>query len=199
MANDSKLAGYFGYGSLVNRQTLRTNYVEAHKARLSGWRRHWQARPGDIAPDGGRIALLSVHRDLETTIDGLMIIDKGAHLPLVDAREAHYDRVALEAHHIDLSAQAVPVDEAYVYVARQATTGGALRLLQSYLDAVMAGFLGEHGEEGLNSFLQTTDGFDKDMICDRHRPIYPRSVVLAPATAEKFDMLLTKHGVRFLA
>ena len=44
LAREGALIAYFGYGSLVNRATLRTNVVGAGRARLKGWRREWQGR-----------------------------------------------------------------------------------------------------------------------------------------------------------
>ena len=41
----SAFVAYFGYGSLVNRATLRTEIVDMVPARLSGWRRCWRHRP----------------------------------------------------------------------------------------------------------------------------------------------------------
>jgi hypothetical protein len=40
-----EVVGYFGYGSLVNRATLRTEILAAIPARLNGWRRTWRPRP----------------------------------------------------------------------------------------------------------------------------------------------------------
>jgi cation transport regulator ChaC len=189
--------GYFGYGSLVNRQTLQTDYVAARPARLCGWRRHWQARPGELAPDGQRIAMLSVHRRAGAHIDGLLIVDRLGNLPALDQREAHYDRVLLSADEAAVLAEAS--FETFVYVARATPQQPDARLLQSYLDAVMAGFLREHGEAGLAAFLETTDGFEREIICDRSRPLYPRAVELPAALAAWFDKLLAAVGVRFAA
>lgn len=119
----SELIAYFGYGSLVNLNTLQTGYVSAHPATLRGWRRHWQARrntevstgvaSGSVTPEQaawagsiGRagfqasisphdLALLSVHRDPACTIGGMLVVDRAENLPALDERERLYDRVAI--------------------------------------------------------------------------------------------------------
>ena len=63
------LVGYFGFGSLVNKHTLRTSYVEIVPATLKGWRRHWQARTDTLEQD---VALLSIHRDVSCNIKGIL-------------------------------------------------------------------------------------------------------------------------------
>ncbi len=142
--------------------------------------------------------MLSVHPDTGTSIDGLLVIDHAAHLPLVDVRETHYDRIALNRQQLSVSRADVKLPSAFVYVARKAEFTGKARLLQSYLDAVMAGFFQEYGEEGLIAFLDTTEGFGMDMICDRDHPYYPRAVHLPAKLGAKFDALLASRGVRFL-
>jgi hypothetical protein len=95
-----EVVGYFGYGSLVNRATLRTEILAAIPARLNGWRRTWRPRPlmdadtmaetalaGSVVP-----SLLSAHRAEEASIDGVLIIDLAVNLPVIDAREFRYHR-----------------------------------------------------------------------------------------------------------
>ena len=195
------LVGYFGYGSLVNRQTLTTDYVVCLPARLKGWRRHWQAREHDTEP--ADIALLTVHEHAESAILGMLVIDRVENLASVDEREARYDRIAISPSALEFIGEPHEAHESlpeqlYVYVGRQrASEDRPPSLLQSYLDAVMAGFLAEFGEEGLKHFLETTIGFDRAIVADREQPIYRRSVALAPDLAERFDTLLEGAGVRY--
>ncbi len=196
---DDSLVGYFGYGSLVNRETLRTGIVDHVPAVLKGWRRHWQARPAEHDPSTGEaIALLSVHRHASTSIHGALVIDREAHLPLVDAREAHYDRVSVDASDIDQNRFPRLPKRLFVYVARsEPQCQNEPALLQSYLDAVMAGFENLHGEDALQRFLATTTGFERRIIADRHAPQYPRAVHLDPQTALRYDRMLAEIGVCF--
>ncbi|MCG6858137.1 MAG: gamma-glutamylcyclotransferase [Salaquimonas sp.] len=195
------LVGYFGYGSLVNRQTLATDYMASVPASLQGWRRHWQAREDGVEP--ADIALLTVHEHAESSILGMLVIDRVEHLASVDEREARYDRVRIARDALDFIGPEEKVheqlpDELYVYVGRRrAREESPPMLLQSYLDAVMAGFLAEFGEEGLLHFFETTIGFDRAIVADRHQPIYKRTVTVDPHTASRFDDLLKQAGVRF--
>jgi cation transport regulator ChaC len=199
---------YFGYGSLVNRETLRTPIIGARRVRLKGWRRHWQERAAMADPAiGGGIALLSVHRCEDAAIDGLAIEDRLSSLPDLDRREAMYDRHALEEHeiehHHEHEAQSPLPGPVQIYVGRERGEGapgsGRGMLLQSYVDAVMAGFLREFGEAGVTGFLSTTEGFEREMIADRANPRYPRAVAVPDATSRWFDELLAEKGVVFRA
>ncbi|MCY0153744.1 hypothetical protein OEG86_17660 [Hoeflea alexandrii] len=99
-AGPGEIVGYFGYGSLVNRVTLRTEILAAIPARLNGWRRTWRPRPlmeadtmaetalaGDVVP-----SLLTAHRAEKASIDGVLIIDLAVNLPVIDTREFRYHR-----------------------------------------------------------------------------------------------------------
>jgi hypothetical protein len=202
MPQDGIIA-YFGYGSLVNRETLRTAFVDTRRARLKGWRRHWQSRGIDLAPaSADSVALLSVHPCPNCDLHGIVVFDRLAHLEEVDRREALYGRHRIPTGGIEFETQdawAAAPEEIFVYVADQpADPGEDSKLLQSYLDAVMAGYLREFGEPGLRHFIETTIGFDREMICDRGQPLYPRSVEIDRGVARLFDRLLAEAGVRCL-
>ncbi|MFZ1816162.1 MAG: gamma-glutamylcyclotransferase [Rhizobiaceae bacterium] len=209
-----QLVGYFGYGSLVNRLTLATSYVVSCPAALTGWRRHWQSRGTDHeSVDGAPLALLSVHRHEQTEIRGMLVLDLAHNLPAVDLREARYDRVAIKPGDLRFLAEmdhALP-DMLFVYVGRQGapasptlhddqagTGSGHEFLLQSYLDTVMSGFETEFGHDGLAHFLETTTGFSRKIVADRHDPVYPRAVKVTGEQAERYDRLLKEAGVRFI-
>lgn len=221
MASD--LIAYFGYGSLVNPATLRTSYVAAIPARLGGWKRHWQARPEPPAmSDGGLeqlrwrealdraghqgvsqndIALLSVHRNPEHAIHGMLIIDRVEALPALDDRERLYSRQVIDFSQLELFGDASLIGEIapehlFIYEGPAMPPCNSL-LLQSYLDAVMAGFHAAHGEDGVRQFLATTDGFGRQVLRDRDAPIYPRAVAIEPAHAAFFDRLLEEAGAMF--
>ena len=191
MATDG-LIGYFGYGSLVNRKTLRTTYRDAICGELAGFRREWRIR-GET-PHGPICALTAAH-DAGSMIQGMLVIDKAENLSQVDAREARYDRVAISLQTVSLERD-VEIDALYVYVAKPIHTGGAdprYPIWQSYVDAVMQGYFAEFGRAGLERFVTETDGWDQEILADRHAPKYPRAVDLSEEERALFDALLGRR------
>jgi cation transport regulator ChaC len=189
----SNLVGYFGFGSLVNKHTLRTSYIDIIPASLKGFSRHWQARSRTFE---NPVSLLSIHEDPASTIKGMIVIDLLENLPLVDEREEGYTRHALSKAQVDVkSADELP-DNLYVYIANESEEikdDGAL--LQSYLDAVMQGFRNEYGNEGVSHFIDTTKGFERSIMLDRDNPLYPRSVTLCDEEIKFFDAEIRRAGV----
>lgn len=187
-AGGEPLIAYFGFGSLVNRHTLRTSYVDLVPATLKGWRRHWQARTQTLDHP---VALLSVHEDQACEIQGMLVVDRLENLPAVDEREEGYSRHVLSTEQLVLHGDLLLPEEIYVYVADEddaIADSGAL--LQSYLDAVLQGFHQVYGQAGVSGFVETTSSFDRVMIRDRAAPLYPRSVALSEAEREVIDAAL---------
>jgi hypothetical protein len=192
--------GYFGYGSLVNRETYGEGVIFASPARLRGWRRHWQSRGLDEV-DRAHIALLSVHRHAPATIGGMLIVDRHDNLEALDRREARYDRIVIPREEFEILVEhetGIIPEEIYLYVGRPvADADPAPLLLQSYLDTVLAGFLREHGEAGLEAFVATTAGFNRRIVQDRKKPYYSRAVAIPEDLALRFDEMLSRAGVEF--
>ncbi len=186
-----EVVAYFGYGSLVNRATHRTAILHAVPARLKGWRRTWRPRP-DMP--GFPAALLSIRPDPDALCDGLIVFDRAENLAAVDAREARYRRLALDIGSLETVAPLPGGLPLHVYVAQTDIPAHPEppMILRSYLDAVLQGFLVEHGVEGVHRFLAGTDGFETPIHDDRHRPIYPRAVDLAAHEAALFATLLAR-------
>lgn len=160
---------FFGYGSLVNRATH--IYDDAHKARLSGWRRVW-VHTGD-RPN----AFLSVQQAQGSEIDGLIARVPDQDWAALDKREEGYrrfevsDRVAHPVGSARVEVYSVP-EETHV-----AEISG--RIVLSYLDVVVQGFLNEFGEDGVAAFFATTDGWHTPIVNDRAAPLYPRAQQLS--------------------
>jgi hypothetical protein len=189
LAGSGGLVAYFGYGSLVNRATLRTEIVHAVPARLLGWRRTWRARP-DMP--GFPAALLTVRPLAGAVCDGLLVFDRAENLAAVDAREMRYRRIPVPRERLETDAAVPGGCPVFVY---EAEPDLPLHpeppvILRSYLDAVLQGFLVEHGEDGLMRFLAETDGFDTPIHDDRAAPVYPRAVSLDEAQRLLFERLL---------
>lgn len=198
--SEGGVVAYFGYGSLVNRATLRTDYVAAVPARLHGWRRCWRPRKGTAGESRNHLSMLSAWRREGQVIDGLLVFDRLDHLPEVDEREAAYDRISLISESLEIAMDIPRGCALYVYEAHTNTAphDPGAPIAQSYLDAVMQGFMHEFGEAGVAEFLNTTDGFERPVRTDRHAPVYARSVALPDHQRDLFDSLLTERGVAFV-
>lgn len=186
---------YFGYGSLVNQATHRTDIVGFKRAQLSGWRRGFFDRgPGKFGP----VAILSVFPNENCQIDGLLVIDRMENLGAIDLREARYNRQQLDHNTLKLmtpdNQDGIWPDLAvHLYVAKPAkSTQNTVKclILRSYLDAVMQGYLDVFGRGGLERFVATTDNFDLGIHEDRRNPIYPRAVVTTTRQRALFDQLV---------
>ena len=182
--NPSQWVAYFGYGSLVNDQTRNADSF-GFAARLKGYRRRWsiwKASAERKAFGFGGVAALSVYADAQSALDGLLIFDRKDHLPDVDKREAMYDRVPIRLDDLTSGHDVPKGVDCYIYVGQPAHTeesDPAFPMLQSYVDAVMQGFLHKFGEEGVSRFVEETDGWQTHLLLDRSAPFYPRHVTLS--------------------
>ncbi|RST81792.1 gamma-glutamylcyclotransferase [Aquibium carbonis] len=186
-----EIVAYFGYGSLVNRATHRTAILHAVPARLTGWRRTWRPRP-DMP--GFPAALLSIRPEPRAACDGLIVFDRAENLAAVDAREARYQRLTLDIGSVETDLPLPGGLPLHVYVAQTDVPPHPEppKILRSYLDAVLQGFLAEHGEAGVRRFLEDTEGFGTPIHDDRDRPVYPRAVELSGREQALFETLLAK-------
>lgn len=195
-AADGSIVAYFGYGSLVNKATLRTRFLAIRRAEVTGWRRFWLPREAPFA------AYLSVRPEPGHPTQGVVVYDLAENLPLVDEREAGYRRVSVDPGEVRIEGAPDVEVPLFLYEALRpeetAADAGSF-LLQSYLDAVLQGFLSLYGEEGLRRFVAETDGFEADIVADRETPRYPRSVVLGAGEAALFDGLVWARGARFVS
>ena len=101
----------------------------------------------------------------------LLIFERVENLPAIDRRVARYYRVPLELPDLVLSKapgtdlpNAIRIEDVpiHVYVGHPpAHPAGRPRLLQSYLDFVVSGFLAEFGHECVDAFIQSTVGFER--------------------------------------
>lgn len=182
LAARSDVVAYFGYGSLVNPRTHRTQIIHYEPAHLTGFRRRWQERSEKARYP---VSFLSAHHvdGFEGELAGLLIFDHLANMPAVDQRESGYDRVRLHRSQLRLERPDTELPDMpyYVYVARPpAGLGGRHHVLQSYLDAVLQGYLHHYGENGAHHFLESTAWLDTPVVRDRANPLYPRAVELEP-------------------
>ena len=183
------VVAYFGYGSLVNARTHRTRVIHCERAHLGGFARRWQERS---EPARHPVSFLSAYPAGAGAgeLSGLLVFDRAENLPAVDRREHGYDRVRLDRSQLrlDRNGADLPDLEYHVYVARPPAGGGARHhILQSYLDAVLQGYLHQYGEHGARGFVESTGAFDTPIVRDRAAPLYPRAVKLAPDETDLID------------
>lgn len=157
---------FFGYGSLVNLATH--SYENPKKATVKGWRRQWvySATRGQ--------SFLSVAKDAQSSIQGLIASVSDVGWEALDERETEYNRVELAQTELDTGAHT----GVQIYVAAPdhvAPKSPDKPILLSYLDCVVQGFLHQFGEEGVTSFFDSTAGWDRPIKNDRVSPIYPRA------------------------
>lgn len=179
-------AFFFGYGSLVNRQTH--VYTDAHRVQVSGWRRCW--RHTALRP----IAFLTATPCKESTIDGLIAGVPNNDWNALDEREYAYDRVLLtdKVNHSlprqpDIAIYTIPAN-------KHGAPDRSHPILLSYLDVVVQGYLQEFGEGGAQAFFASTDGWDAPILDDRMDPIYPRHQSLTSSERSLVDALLENAG-----
>lgn len=202
---------YFGYGSLVNRET-RPADEHAQPARLNGWQRVWDHRVTDpnrgkpctslsIEPGPG-LVVQAGQEVVPAGIDGVLVRLPREQLPQLDAREAGYDRLSLPLSDFVLSAELLRqldeegVDSIMVY--RSHTDNRVLAdhdhpVLQSYVDCVMAGYLHRFGQQGVRDMVSSTRGWECPLFDDRADPFYPRWVEVDDAGRACFDALIMEQ------
>ncbi|PVA09919.1 gamma-glutamylcyclotransferase [Pelagivirga sediminicola] len=179
-------AYFFGYGSLVNRGTH--SFQDAHPARLNGWRRTWR-------PTSRReVAFLSVVRDEDAWINGLIAPVPDDDWHALDIREGAYDRVPAE-HMIEHPLPHTPQIAVYAVPERPDEAPGEHHLLLSYIDVVVQGYLREFGTDGAQHFFETTDGWEVPVLDDRADPHYSRACRLSREETDVVDAALARLPV----
>lgn len=196
---------YFGYGSLVNRQT-RDAAEPWFEATLNGWIRQWahQAkRPWSLQNSrGSGVCAVTVIERENSSIDGVLVPIASADLPQLDEREAGYHRVMLPMSAFTFHRQPGGLTEdsqVTVYVSNENNNEWANRdtpLITSYVHCVMAGFEDVYGADGLERFMLTTEGWSLPLLDDRHQPLYPRAVALNTQRQSRFDRYLQDYALR---
>ncbi|UES57315.1 gamma-glutamylcyclotransferase [Roseibium aggregatum] len=191
---------YFGYGSLVNIDTIPAG-VEVTPGTLHGWVREWKVC-GE-SPDGQGRCALTVREKEGSRILGVMAREPKTRLAELELREKRYLKVEAVggAFRCDVSMRPGP-DELFLFrAAPEHCRWGTDKhpILQSYLDCVLAGFYRFWGEAGIDHFLETTEGWHVPVLPDRANPLYPRKIVLDPEVAKLIDSKLKDLGVNFLS
>lgn len=191
---------YFGYGSLVNIDTLNDG-TKVSPGCLAGWVREWRIRGTNKLGRG--VCSLSVARSPMTTIRGVSATEPKEGLKQLDQREWKYHRVSGVGPDFKCDEHGRPgAREMFLYRSRPEHDGWGsadFPIPQSYVDCVLAGFHAFWGEQGIRHFIDTTRGWHVPVLVDREAPIYPRAVRLTPDVLEMIDDNLSDKKVRYLA
>jgi hypothetical protein len=183
-------AYFFGYGSLVNRDTH--EFEGAQTATLKGWRRMW--RHTSLR----KLAYLTVVPDAAGSIDGLIAAVPGDNWKALDLREAAYDRLPA-AHQISHNLDHQPEIAVYsIPGGKHVAPSPDHPVLLSYIDVVTQGYMREFGREGAARFFTTTKGWDMPVLDDRAAPIYPRHQTLSRKETEFVDDQLGELSVKIM-
>jgi len=165
----------FGYGSLLNSRS-RNNTFEYHDGVMvpvvvRGLRRGW------FVEDAFRKnTAVCVYKDDHSCTTGALLQIHHESLPEYDAREVGYDRVLIDHHRFEYLGGEVVTDDDLVYVyepQEMALTTQYFPVTQSYLDIVLKGFL-DISETFAAQFMETTFGWEKQLVNDRKQLWYPR-------------------------
>lgn len=195
------IVGYFGYGSLVNKNTLRTEYIATVPATLNGWQRTWDVPSGNDF-DGQIVSLLTVRSNQLMATKGVVVFDWAENLPMVDEREHNYHRRTINSKDLGLEDRFGALShDFYVYEAIENNITPEPRppLLHSYLDAVLQGFHEVYGPDGVHEFMASTANFHTPILNDRNQPKYPRSVQLDAEQRNLIDLILaSKADISFI-
>lgn len=176
---------YFGFGSLVNAQTL-PDGARWQRATLRGWRRSWRH---PIAGEH-RWAAMDVLPDPDGEIDGLLLVGGGELDDYLVQREDGYRATPLAIETLRCERAPTAAERPQLWTScSPAAAGDPLWLMQSYVDVVMAGYLREFGEAGLVRFIESTDNWQLPCFDDRQLPRYPRAVALSPREREIIEAL----------
>jgi len=175
----------FGYGSLINRASVRHTLAdeaigEVVPGRISGWRRSWSNRVVARGRTG-----LGACVEAEGRINGVAIELLDPDFAALDLREAGYMRERVKD-------QTLVDGELWLYTKPDGMPASAeFPVAVSYLEVVLSGCLAL-GREFAVEFLTETPGLTA-LMNDRAAPVYPRRVPLAADEIAAIDDLLFTH------
>lgn len=176
---------FFGYGSLVNRQTH--DFEDCRPATVRGWQRSW-------LPSARRdVSFLSAVPAGDGVLHGLIASVPGGNWTSLDQREQAYFRSPIERGTLTCDLAQAPLVQ--IYQANPDHVDPAVSrkpILLSYLDVVIQGYLQVFGKEGVESFFATTRGWDTPVRDDRANPAYSRSQTLTRAETALVDRHLAQ-------
>jgi hypothetical protein len=179
---------FFGYGSLVNRDTHVFPHVA--RARVRGWARTWKRTRLR------KVAFLTAVEAPGVEIEGLIAAVPDADWVALDQREYAYHRMPVVEIDHDHAPHRLDV-QIYRTKPEHDTDGSEEHpILLSYLDTVIQGYLREFGEHGARRFFETTAGWEAPVYDDRSEPVYSRVTRVTDDERGFVDDALKERGVR---
>ena len=180
---------FFGYGSLVNSATH--SYPDTRPATLRGWRRAWVGTPFF------NVVLLTGVPAPGHAIQGLIAAVPGGDWAALDARERGYGRLPANGS-VDHDLPVAPEIAVYAVPGERMSERTGQVILLSYLDVVVQGFQRVFGDDGVQRFFDTTDGWDTPILNDRAEPVYPRHQTLTAHETALVDGHLSRLSATVL-
>jgi hypothetical protein len=176
---------FFGYGSLVNRLTHA--YDDCRPATVRGWQRSW------VSSARREVSFLSAVPVADGVMHGLIAAVPNGDWRALDEREHAYDRKPVGDGALACEMDRMPAVQ--IYQANPAyidPVDSRKPILLSYIDVVVQGYLAVYGRDGVESFFDTTLGWDTPILDDRARPVYARAQSLSRAETALVDRHLAE-------
>ena len=183
----------FAYGSLVNPRARQPG-IRAVPAALLGWVRQWMHCVDTVH---GKVCALTAVPDPKMEIQGLVLSHDDGNFAELDEREAGYFRAKVSARLLTPELGTENID-CFVYVGdkvHRQPGSYEFPIWRSYLDCVLAGYLGLKGRQSGEDFITSTQGWGVPILDDRPRPRYPRAVVITSAQLHEIDDILGEYGL----
>lgn len=156
----------FGFGSLVNKNSIQSSILAMKNSKILGYKRRW-IEPFTVQGTVYR-ALGVVESGPFDFVHGVTIFVPKTTLQHLYTREASYRRLVVDA--VDEYGN---IDYATTFETREAAPDEA-RIPISYVATVAEGFVDQYGANGLDKFIDNTDGWEHGIIDDSDDPVYPR-------------------------
>lgn len=185
-----------GYGSLMqaeSRQRTAPNAGDAIAIEITGFRRGWFSKGGDI---GFSTTFLGAIADANHSFNAVMFAVDRADMAAIDKREASYCRSEVPASHIQAlqSGTSLPQGQYWIYLNSHtsiAFPSADKPLVASYVDIFLSGCLEQEEQQLLTGFalrcIKSTTDWSPFWVNDR---IYPRRPFIHQPRAAQIDRLL---------
>ena len=181
----NEMSKVFGYGSLVNNETMPNGTVSDVKdVKISGYSRDWCC---PVYVDGVRYLALGIHRsnDLNEKINGVAFSTDYSGMTYLKFREIGYERSVVST--IDVYGN---IEECTTFSLSGCRYG---YIALSYLCTVVEGFRSRSGEQGVREFFESTGFSRRTILRDLEHPKYKRMPASAACEARAVRNYIENH------